>query len=251
LQRISLVLHFARVRKDWQPLLAFCDETLEKNTGHTSARYHRALALIQLNRGEEAVALLDPSNFLSFTPIELRPGQVLGEFTDALQKEILANPTLMSDPRTKATQHGLQTQQLLQPDQVAVPALLQLIRNAVDRYTEKLDGMESADEFITCRPKRARIASWAVVYPGAGCQRSHFHPNGWLSGVFYVAAPSGGHLLLGAFDSKEVEHAPWKIEHLQPEPGFLALFPSFIPHATEPTHSEDLRICIAFDVLPA
>jgi hypothetical protein len=144
----------------------------------------------------------------------------------------------------------MQTRELVQAQDTAIPALCAYIQAAVDRYEEVLVASGRTDPFIVERPARAALTPWAVVYPGEGKQRSHIHAPGWVSGVYYVSAPPGGTLLLGAMDEEDVTEVPWKVERVQPEPNLLVLFPSFIPHATEATHSADLRICVAFDVVP-
>jgi uncharacterized protein (TIGR02466 family) len=110
------------------------------------------------------------------------------------------------------------------------------------------------DPIITAAPDTVRINQWAVVYDGSGYQTSHRHPSGWISGVYYVVAPSDpsqGALLLGAPQQKIASPPPWGIQRIAPAPGRLVLFPSFVPHATEPCGKDGERICVAFDVMPA
>ena len=60
---------------------------------------------------------------------------------------------------------------------------------------------------------------------------------------FYVAAPrpSGenayrGPLVLGVLDSSDQEiKPPWGTLEVEPVPGRLVMFPSYVPHATLPT----------------
>jgi tetratricopeptide (TPR) repeat protein len=246
------LFHFAvgraRARNDWQPLLDLCDGILAHSPGNTGARYYRALALIRLGRPTEAD--LNPAEFLSRTALPPPEGRSMEAFLDDVRREILANPTLAPDPRGFTTTHGMQTRELLQPEDTAVPALCRQIQAAVDRYEQQLIASGRTDPFIAGRPPRVSLSPWAVVYPGEGKQRSHIHAPGWLSGVYYVAAPPGGELFLGAMDEDDTTEIPWKVETIQPEANLLVLFPSFIPHATEATHSDDLRICVAFDVVP-
>jgi tetratricopeptide (TPR) repeat protein len=248
------LFHFAvgraRATRDWQPLLELCNGVLARSPGNTGARYYRALALIRLGRGSEA--RLDPAVFLSLTSLPAAEGQTETEALAAVRREILANPTLAPDPRGFTTTHGMQTRELLQPEDKAVPALCARIQAAVDRYEQELVASGRADPFIADRPARVALTPWAVVYPGEGKQRSHIHAPGWVSGVYYVAAPPGGELLLGAMDESDApdSNVPWRVERIQPEANLLVLFPSFIPHATQATRSNELRICVAFDVVP-
>jgi len=248
------LFHFAvgraRAKDDWQPLLELCDGVLARTPGNTGARYYRALALIRLGRGSDA--RLDPAEFLSLSSLPVAEGETASGILANVRREILANPTLAPDPRGYTTTHGMQTRELLQPADKAVPALCARIQAAVDRYEQELVASGRADPFIADRPVRVALTPWAVVYPGEGRQRSHIHAPGWVSGVYYVAAPPGGELLLGAMDESDApdSNVPWKVERIQPRENLLVLFPSFIPHATQATHSDELRICVAFDVVP-
>ncbi len=241
------VFHFAvgraRARDEWEPLLELCDGVLVRSPGNTGARYYRALALLRLGRASEA--RLDPAEFLWVSELPVESG-----FLAEVRREILANPTLAPDPRGFTTTHGMQTRELLQASDKAVPELCARIEAAVDEYVERLVASGVSDPFVVDRPKRVKLTPWAVVYPGEGKQRSHIHAPGWLSGVYYIAAPAGGELLLGAMDAEDVSEVPWKVVTMQPEANRLVLFPSFVPHATEATHAEELRICVAFDVVP-
>ena len=145
---------------------------------------------------------------------------------------------------------------LEQSDSRAVPLALAAIKQAVDRYARHLPA--SADGFAAARPQGASLHAWGVVNRGSGRLASHFHGEAWLSGVFYVCAPrglDGGHLgalSLGAVDAAldSRRGPPWETISIDPTPGRLVLFPSYTPHATEPTHSEEDRISISFDVIP-
>lgn len=246
------VFHFAvgraRAQDEWQPVLELCDGALARVPGSTGARYYRALALLRLGRSAEA--RLDPAEFLWVGSLPIVEDQTETSFLGDVQQEILANPTLAPDPRGFTTTHGMQTRELLQPNDKAVPELCARIEVAVDRYVDDLVERGVSDPFITARPTRVKLTPWAVVYPGEGKQRSHIHAPGWVSGVYYVAAPPGGQLLLGAMDEEDAPQVPWKVERIQPQANRLVLFPSFIPHATEATHADELRICVAFDVVP-
>jgi hypothetical protein len=76
--------------------------------------------------------------------------------------------------------------------------------------------------------------------------------------VFYVSAPklSGqsayqGALKVGVLDDTFGSSAPWGIREIEPVPGRLVLFPSYTPHATEPSGIQGARICVAFDIVPS
>jgi tetratricopeptide (TPR) repeat protein len=237
-------------------LLSACDETLSRYPAHTNATYIKAHALADLGRADEARALMSLDAFTDVSDLAVPDGYENAEaFLAALAEEIRGNPTLVPDPRGKATLDGLQTRSLRQPEAPAVEALIRQIQCAVDVYEQRL--ADRPDGFASARPRTARVKAWAVVYGAEGRQQAHRHPSGWLSGVFYVAAPRDasnrpfrGSLVLGASGADRGDIKPWGVRHIEPVPGRIVLFPSYVPHATEPTGIEGARISVAFDVLP-
>jgi hypothetical protein len=232
-----------------EKILAFCDLLLRDDPGNTEATYLRAATLAQLGRDDEARAAMPLDRLVAIGDLPAPQGYPDGDsFRAALRCEILRNPTLQPDPHSTATSGGLQTARLVQPGNTALPALLAAIRDAVDGYARGLA--------LATRPAAARLDSWAVVYAEQGRQEPHRHPDGWLSGVYYVNASRGqdgaflGALVLGMFEEEGAGAPPWGTTRIEPRPGRLVLFPSFVPHATEPAESAGERICVAFDVAP-
>jgi tetratricopeptide (TPR) repeat protein len=235
--------------------LADCDAQLAQNPIMTDAVYFKAIALARLGRDAEARQVLDLERFLDVRDLPAPAGYADAEtFRTALAEEIARNPSL--SPDWKSTQGGLQTRQLRQPGATLVETLLAQIKAAVDDYAERLSPKSGA--FASARPRDAVLKSWAVVYGAQGRQNPHRHPEGWLSGVFYASAPrvdgeSGyrGPLLLGAIDPMYgVSEPPWGTKAIEPTPGRLVMFPSYVPHGTLQTGIDGARISVAFDVVP-
>jgi len=236
--------------------LELWDSQLAANPAHTDAKYLKAIALAAVGHAEEARQLLAFDRLIEICDLPAPPGYADEQsFRDTLAREIRANPTLARDPRGKATRDGLQTRHLRQPDALAIETLLVQIKLAADAYEQRLAA--SGDDFALGRPRKARLDAWAVIYGSAGRQKAHRHPDGWLSGVYYVAAPRlhgkntayRGHLIMGALDSEE-NGTPWGTRKIEPVPGRLVLFPSYVPHATEPSGIDGARISVAFDIVP-
>ena len=110
-------------------------------------------------------------------------------FLADVRREILANSTLAPDPRGFTTTHGMQTRELIQPTDKAVPALCVKIEAAVDRYEQSPSRSGVTDPSLIANPKRVSLTPWAVVYPGEGKQRSSYPRPRMARGVYYVAAP--------------------------------------------------------------
>ena len=93
---------------------------------------------------------------------------------------------------------------------------------------------------------------------GEGYQAQHMPPSGWLSGVYYVAVPKiageGGNDGWIEFGQPGPEYhfsAEPDLRLVKPEPGMMVMFPSYMFHRTIPFQSDETRISIAFDVVPA
>ena len=100
--------------------------------------------------------------------------------------------------------------------------------------------------------------AWSVRLKPGGFHKDHFHPEGWLSSAFYVETPDS------ALDSPEKQgwirfgqppfetNPPLPAEHfVRPKPGRLVLFPSYMWHGTVPFTTDERRLTIAFDAVPA
>jgi tetratricopeptide (TPR) repeat protein len=238
--------------------IELCDAQLATNPAHTNAKYLKAIVLAKLGRPAEAGELINIDRLVEIRELPAPPDYVDDPcFRDALARDIRANPTLTRDPRGASTHDGLLARRLRQPGAVAVDSLLGRFKEAVESYVQRLD--VSGDDFAVGRPQRARLVPWATICGRAGRQKVHRHPFGWLSGVYYVAAqrPLGenayrGPLIIGALDPEaHGVDPPWGTREIEPIPGRLVLFPSYFPHATEPSGIDGARISVAFDVVPA
>ena len=82
------------------------------------------------------------------------------------------------------------------------------------------------------------------------------HPDGWISGVYYVKIPKEvnvnskvGWLELGKFPDDLIPNLKTKSDDIMAEEGKMILFPSYMWHNTVPLEKNEKRICIAFDVV--
>jgi uncharacterized protein (TIGR02466 family) len=250
--REMLPFRFARARSaaEKRAFVQRCDEILDREPFCTAATHFKALALARLGRVREADETMALDQVLIRHPSPPEDFSSPGLFHEALAREILANESLVQDPHGKATQAGRQTATLRQRNAPAVEALLRLIRSEIDACETHFAGAADA-------PAAVELHAWGVICDAGGHQRSHFHPDGWISGVYYVAAPRRpegdgycGPLLLGEPESGVLQgEPPWRIREVEPVPGRLVLFPSHIPHATRAARSPGVRISVAFDVL--
>jgi uncharacterized protein (TIGR02466 family) len=100
--------------------------------------------------------------------------------------------------------------------------------------------------------------SWSVRLARAGHHVNHVHSQGWISSCYYVRVPQAaadttrqpGWLRLGETDLK-LAHRERIGRMIQPREGMLVLFPSYMFHGTTPFDTDEERITVAFDVVPA
>ena len=118
-----------------------------------------------------------------------------------------------------------------------------------------------ADErhpFLARRGNGFRYAgAWSSLLRDHGFHVNHLHPQGWISSCYYVTVPEEtkdtdtrngwikfGEPSLAVPLENAVRHA------VQPVPGRLVLFPSYMWHGTVPLRAASARTTIAFDALP-
>jgi hypothetical protein len=95
--------------------------------------------------------------------------------------------------------------------------------------------------------------SWSVRLVDGGFHSNHVHPRGWISSALYLSLPETmrgdeGWLSLGEPPAElGLELEPKHM--IEPKPGQLVLFPSWMFHGTRPFPKGE-RLTVAFDVAP-
>jgi len=90
---------------------------------------------------------------------------------------------------------------------------------------------------------------------GQGFHTNHLHPEGWISSCYYVTVPKetdnqqthNGWIKFGEPSLQLPLKNPVR-RAVQPVPGRLVLFPSYMWHGTVPLEAASPRTTIAFDV---
>lgn len=243
--------------------LATADQ--HRATGALSANIaaYRAQALWELDEDDQALALLDPTQFV-FTATPAAPAGYadIQAFNQELVAAFEAHPTLTGtwDPSQRAARGGRVTENLFGPG-IPIPTVIKAFRAMITETVTNVTA-ELADTpghpFLGRRAKAPlEIVSWANLMPGQGVQAAHIHNLGWLSGVYYPKVPE-------TVSSSDSSHAGWlgfgkpgynipsnrppPTRFLAPKEGLLVCFPSYIWHWTEPFEGEAERVSVAFDV---
>lgn len=131
------------------------------------------------------------------------------------------------------------------------------IEEAVSSY---IAGLKPDDRhpFLARRGRHFRYAgAWSSLLRDQGFHVNHLHPEGWISSCYYVTVPEetrdaetrNGWIKFGE-PSLEVSLKNAIRRAVQPVPGRLVLFPSYMWHGTIALNAPSPRTTIAFDAVP-
>lgn len=161
-------------------------------------------------------------------------------------------------PSSQSLRHGSQTTyRLTGSDDPAIKAFFRTIDMPIRAHMAAMG--EGKDPVRSRKTGDYRVeGAWSVRLRPGGFHKDHFHPEGWLSSAFYVETPDT------ALDSPDRQgwirfgqppfhtEPPLPAEHyVRPKPGRLVLFPSYMWHGTVPFTTDERRMTIAFDAVPA
>jgi len=218
-----------------------------------------ALAIAEAHLGNETEVrkLVDYDRFFRCHPIEPPEGFRDSGFHTLLAAEIKSDLRFYDEPESRSIRKGWRNNGIIGSELPASRALIGLLRNHVDQYITRLP-VDSDHPFVASRPAEYVLEGWAVVSDGASHHTSHIHPRAWLSGVYYVVRPpvsmeagtDRGWLRVGPPAHSGIL-AGWDVRRVEPAPGNLVLMPGYFYHDTEPMATNEERICVAFDVVPA
>ena len=166
--------------------------------------------------------------------------------------------TMRTHPLHQSLRHGSQTaQNLLDVDDPAIRAFFTAIDGPIRRHIETIG--HGGDPLRRRNTGGYKIAGiWSVRLNAQGYHTNHVHPQGWLSSACYIELPRAlagdnpgreGFLKFG--EPGNPTQPKLEAEYfIRPEPGLLALFPSYFWHGTVPFGGDDTRLTIAFDLVP-
>ncbi|ODU92034.1 MAG: hypothetical protein BGP23_11325 [Lysobacterales bacterium 66-474] len=203
--------------------------------------------------------LLDYRNFVRADWIDVPDGwSSLSAYLSDLVGDLGRLHTLHAHPIGNSLREGSQVQ--LDPARSAIASIRafpQAIDGPIRRYMQALG--TGSDPMRRRNTGRYRISGiWSVRLRPHGFHVNHYHPEGWISSACYLDLPPAvaqgggeGWLKFGepAFPTSPVLTPEYFIK---PEPGLLALFPSYMWHGTVPFAgaADERRLTIAFDVVP-
>jgi cytochrome c-type biogenesis protein CcmH/NrfG len=163
--------------------------------------------------------------------------------------------TLKSQPLEQSLRGGTQTDgDIFQHVDPVLVRLREAIRGVVAEHAERLPAPDPRHPLLGPRRESVRFqGAWSVWLNKRGYHANHVHPAGWISSALYLKLPpdlgqeNAGFLALGdpRTPTFQVDARPDRL--IEPKPGRLVLFPSYMWHGTLP-FGEGERVTVAFDV---
>jgi tetratricopeptide (TPR) repeat protein len=191
---------------------------------------------------------------------DLEPPQGFSSMTDfnaALEAELAALHPPTREFLGQSLRTGTQTSgHLFGGGHALVERLKHRIDDAVARY---IAGLRD-DPRHPLHGRRGKdfsyAGSWSSRLSDCGFHINHIHPLGWISSCYYVGVPDAvtdEKAMQGwiKFGEPDFESGLPARRAIQPQPGRLVLFPSYMWHGTVPFRSDAKRTTIAFDVAPS
>lgn len=181
-------------------------------------------------------------------------------FNADLLESLIGLHVMQHEPVNQTLRNGTQTREGLFTRPGAPPPvklLEQAVLREVDRFRQIMPGDATHPFFRHKETTPLRWAgSWSVRLREEGFHTDHIHPEGWLSGCYYIEVPDAtqdsrdkpGWIKFGEPNLGEGSPSlPWE-KAVQPRPGLLVLFPSYMWHGTIPFHTQEHRTTVAFDI---
>ncbi|MBA3511926.1 putative 2OG-Fe(II) oxygenase [Sphingomonas sp.] len=253
-----------------------------KDVADGSAQIRRVRHLLRYGRPRDAVAVMEPwlksAEAFGFWPYAATAWRMTGDprsewlegderFVgiydiadrlpplDRLADTLRALHTTKGQPLVQSVRGGTQTDghlfQLIDP---TIVALREAIRETVREHVARLPARDPGHPLLASpREPVAFSGAWSVRLQAGGFHSNHVHPMGWISSALYIVLPpdlgegEAGWLALGEprTSSFPIDLPPTRL--IEPKPGRLALFPSWMWHGTRPFGAGE-RLTVAFDV---
>ncbi|OXE36099.1 MAG: hypothetical protein CGW95_09755 [Phenylobacterium zucineum] len=181
----------------------------------------------------------------------------LATFLTDLDQALSVQHKYQREPANQSVRGGSQLSHFLKgSDDPAIKAAFELFTEAVNRFLTDLPA--GTDPLRSRKAKTWRFqGAWSVLLRQGGSHATHMHIEGWISSVFYVATPAvsagapdkQGWLAIGEPPIMLSPPCP-AVTYVEPRPGRLVLFPSYVWHGVIPFKTDDRRLTMAFDIVP-
>ena len=181
----------------------------------------------------------------------------MAELNEALAATLSERHRFSAQPFDQTLRNGRQTSRsLLSDPDPAIQGILKAFEVPIEEYRRTLDTPPDHPLSRANAGVSRFTGAWSVRLHRNGYHVNHYHPEGMLSSAYYVEVPPetqdtsarSGWIKFGEPRYPVPGLTP---EHfVQPRPGRLVLFPSYMWHGTNAIYGSEARLCIAFDVRP-
>ena len=240
--------------------LGFTEQALPQMALDQAALAVHELAL-RANNDPRAESLADYERHIRIYDLDPPEGfSSMAAFNTALNAHLDTLHTDLREHVDQTLRRGTQTPpSLLNGDNALLAALRRRIEDAVADYIAAMPRSAESHPLTARRGTGFTFAgSWSSRLQDRGFHVNHVHPKGWISSCYYVAVPDAvrdpaarqGWIKFG--EPSFTIAMPGAVRRaIQPVPGRLVLFPSYMWHGTNAFHSAAARTTIAFDAIPA
>jgi Tfp pilus assembly protein PilF len=250
--------HLLRTR-DWGKAARLAEEATRVDPGNQQSWAYLATAWrlaedpreFWLCDYERLIALVDVPTPAPFADRE--------GFLAALQSTLEPLHQANHEPAQQSLRGGSQTSgRLFGRRDAVIEATRTALLSAIETHLASLP-VDERHPFLARKAASVRFTgSWSVRLWSSGSHVNHIHQEGWMSSAFYVSLPPSVRAA-SAGDAGWIQFGQPPVElglglearrKLRPEPGKLALFPSYLWHGTVPFVDSAPRLTIAFDMTP-
>jgi len=222
------------------------------NLAHLTLAYRelgdsRLDALVDLEKLVGVYDIAPPSGFSD-----------VAAFNRALSEELAGLHKRRVEPFDQTLRGGTQTPgYLFARRSRTLEGVREKIREAVGDYVGKL-AYDPNHPMLARKSEAFDFATaWSCRLRSSGFHTNHVHPMGWISSAYYASLPevvtegSGqqGWIKFGE-SNLDLGERDRPGRAVKPGVGKLVLFPSYFWHGTVPFVSDQMRLTIAFDVVP-
>jgi tetratricopeptide (TPR) repeat protein len=255
--RVNLAVMLLRAGEAQRALELTQDVVAHKPFDQGALAVHE-LAL-RANDDARAVALTDYDKHVRVFDLEPPPGFAsMADFNDALNTYLDMLHTDRREHVDQTLRNGTQTMDpLFESDNPLIRALRVRIEEVVAHYIAGLD--DGAEHPLAGRRTEGFrfTGSWSSRLYDKGFHTNHMHPRGWISSCYYVEVPDAAKDETAKQGWLKFGEPPFATglkdpiaRMVQPVPGRLVLFPSYMWHGTVRFHAPTARTTIAFDAVP-
>ena len=162
-----------------------------------------------------------------------------------------------SQPVGQSVRGGTQTRgPLFERQEPEIAAFRDIVQEAIEAYVRSLPPQDDTHPLLRHRYRQlVAQGGWSVRLQSAGHHVPHLHPSGVVSSAAYIVLPGldagsqEGWLELGVPPADLCLDLSARAA-VEPRPGRLVLFPSFLYHGTRPFNDGE-RLSVAFDAIAA